>query len=97
MNNLTRMTREEIHDYMDENDIQVFESFTDDDGDFYWGFSGKTGFSTFDVCGLTEDKAKYAAVLFYKLVKEHGVCFGDAELMSGAYAKTYAVQKMMDS
>lgn len=93
MGQLTRMTIEEVHNYMEQNGVEVFESFTDEDGDVYWGFAGNSGFSTFDMCGLDEDKAKYAAVLFYRLVNEYGICFGDAEMFAGSYVKTYKVMQ----
>ena len=86
---LISMSIEEVHDYMEKNNIEVFESFTEDD-DVYWGFTGKTGFSTFDT-PMNEDKAKYASVLFYKLVKEHGICFPDAEYLAQAFVAKYKV------
>jgi len=108
---LTRMTRDEVHDYMDEHEIEVSVSYNeiyDKDGNLverdgvhaeeddivyeFWGFSGKTGFSTFD-SPMKEDKAKYAAVMFYRLVKEHGICFPDAEMIAGSFVNTYVVMK----
>ena len=119
MKSITRMTRDEVHNYMDEHEIEVSVSYTevydkdgnpvegtvDDDDDYiepeageddtvyeFWGFSGKTGFSTFD-SPMKEDKAKYAAVMFYRLVKEHGICFPDAEMIAGSFVNTYVVMK----
>lgn len=56
----------------------------------FWGFSGKTGFSTFDI-HMNEDKAKYAAVMFLRLVEEYDMCFSDAETLASSYVTTYNV------
>jgi len=58
----------------------------------YWGFSGQTGFSTFDV-PMTEEKAQYASALFYRLVNEHNMHFEDAEKFSCAFVHTYKVMQ----
>jgi len=127
MNSITRMSRDEVHEYMDEHKIEVFlsydeiydkdgnlvdwvplsevQSHSDDDGDCqrrvakeddtvyeYWGFSGRTGFSTFDI-HMNEDKAKYAAVVFMRLVTEYDMCFSDAETLASSYVTTYNVME----
>ncbi|HIG58680.1 MAG TPA: hypothetical protein EYQ21_04700 [Flavobacteriales bacterium] len=89
------MHRQEVLDYMKEHEITV--SLVDSkerDGETIelWGFHGKTGFSTFDTI-MTEDDAKYASVLFYRLHNECGVDFGSAERLAQAYVKTYVVMR----
>lgn len=118
MNSITRMSRDEVNEYLYEHRVQVFLSYTDvydKDGNFvepvfegdrelepkeymneddtlyeFWGFSGKTGFSTFDI-HMNEDKAKYAAVMFLRLVEEYDMCFSDAETLASSYVTTYNV------
>jgi len=120
MNSITRMSRDEVHEYMFEHRVQVFLSHTDvydkdgtlvepvfegdrelapkeymNEGDTlyeFWGFSGRTGSSTFDI-HMNEDKAKYAAVMFLRLVTEYDMCFSDAETLASSYVTTYNVMK----
>ena len=89
------MSRQEVLDYMTEHEIEVrLVDSKERDGETIelWGFQGKTGFSTFDII-MTEDDAKYASVLFYRLHNECGVDFGSAERLAQAYVKTYVVMR----
>jgi len=97
--NLTNATKQEVTDYLDENNIEVFESDSDGD-DVYWGCSMSSGFSTFDV-PMTEVQAQFAAYIFHQLVNKYNVFFGDAEKLAQAYVNTdghrigYTVRKQM--
>ena len=94
-NTTLTMNKQEVLDYMKEHEIEVrLVDSKERDGETIelWGFKGKTGFSTFDTI-MTEDDAKYASVLFYRLHNECGVDFGSAERLAQAYVKTYVVMR----
>ena len=75
----------------DDNHIEP-EAGPDDTLYEYWGVGTNTGFSTFDA-PMSEDKAKYAGVLFHLFVNEYGMGFGDAELLAGSYVTSYKVMQ----
>jgi len=115
---LTKLTRQEVLDYIEEHELGIFLSYTevyDKDGNFiqpfddddnwsepevgeddtlyeYWGVGTETGFSTFTI-PMDENKAKYAGVLFHKLVSDHGVFFSDAENLTEAFVHTFKVMQ----
>ena len=95
MSRLTSLSIEDVHAYLAEHNIEVFLSHEDEwEGETFqfWGCNTSTGFSTFDG-PLTEDKAKYAAVLFHKLVADHNMYFGDAEALAYSYVTTFKVME----
>jgi hypothetical protein len=95
MNRLTNISKEEILAYIEENKIEVFLSHEDEwEGETFefWGCNTSTGFSTFEG-PLTEDKAKYAAVLFHKLANDYDVFFPDAEALAYSYVTTFNVMQ----
>jgi len=92
---LTNATKQEVLDYLDENKVEIFLSYTEEyegkDYD-YWGVAADTGFSTFDI-PMDESKAQFAGFLFHQLVNEHGMFFGDAEKLAQSYVETYRVMQ----
>ena len=93
LDSLTQMSVEDVLDYIEEHDITVKPMSTDEPAlDGIFQFTSTTGFSTFDL-HMTEDQAKYAAVLFCRLVDEHNVDFSSAEGLAAAYATSYKVMQ----
>lgn len=95
MHRLTNISKEEVLAYIEEHKIKVYLAHEDEwEGETleFWGCETSTGFSTFDG-PLTEDKAKYAAVLFHKLVNEYYFTFADAEALAYSYVRTFNVMQ----
>ena len=87
------MDKNYVLTYIDDHDIKVgLLDSNDPQMQGIYQFTCPTGFSTFDVT-MTEDQAKYAAVLFCRLTQEHNVDFGNAERLSAAYVNTFKVMQ----
>jgi len=92
MNTLT-MTTEDVLNYTAEHNLTVeLLDNTEPAMEGLYQFTCSTGFSTFEM-RMTEDQAKYAAVLLCRLTQEHNVDFGSAERLAMAYVSTYKVMQ----
>mgnify|MGYP004458539141 CR=1 FL=1 len=89
---LVNMTREQVEDYLENNEVTVGFAYTDEAGETYYSVTTPRGFVTFDP-PMTEDQGKYAAVLWHRLIMETGICVGDAERLAASYVVTYVVMQ----
>ena len=92
MNTLT-MTTEDVVNYINDNGLTLeLLDNTEPAMEGLYQLTSPTGFSTFEM-RMTEDQAKYAAVLFCRLTQEHNVDFGTAERLAMAYVAIYKVMQ----
>jgi len=85
------MTTEDVVNYISDNDLTIeLLDNTEPAMEGLYQLTSPTGVSTFEM-RMTEDQAKYAAVLFCRLTQEHNVDFGTAERLAMAYVATYKV------
>jgi hypothetical protein len=87
------MTTEDVVNYINDNDLTLeLLDNTEPAMEGLYQLTSPTGFSTFEM-RMTEDQAKYAAVLLCRLTQEHNVDFGSAERLAMAYVSTYKVMQ----
>tara|TARA_Y100000310_G_C20537848_1_gene741767 strand:+ start:426 stop:800 length:375 start_codon:yes stop_codon:yes gene_type:complete len=93
MNNRLEMTKEDVLNYISKNNLTIeLLDNTEPAMEGLYQLTSNAGHSTFEM-RMTEDKAKYASVLLYRLHLEHNVPYGPAERLAMAYVSTFKVMQ----